>query len=150
MIQLLIDKTNLLIPKTVRTILGLAEEDQTVLSDSVILNDIIVYEAEQMIYDFASDLKGKTSFTIDEIKKIEVASVNIISAILCGSMANRLEIEVKTIDVTWKKKNIDYELLEQSLLVKAQNVLESLNTLQITDKNIIFQIAPSNRAVNEE
>lgn len=82
-------------------------------------------------------------------QKIRLAALYVMASLLCPTMATRVEYEVKTIDVTWKKKAIDYDELKETLMGKAIGLLDGVDTSAVGDSQI-FAVAPSKRVVNNE
>ena len=79
--------------------------------------------------------------------KVRLATIYIIASMLCPSMASRVDIEVKTIDVTWKRKAVDYTELAESLMSRAMDLLEGFG---VGGDSKVFAIAPSKRAVTKQ
>lgn len=128
---------------SVRRLLGGVDED--ILPNEDIDDPAILDVAEFQVIDLVPNYSDLLE--VDKAK-VRLATIHVVAAMLCPAMASRVDIEVKTIDVTWKRKAVDYAELEQSLLAKAMSLLEGLGTFDGSSK--VFAIAPSKRAVNEK
>lgn len=127
---------------SVRRLLGGVDEDT--LPNEDISDPAILDVAEIQVIDLIPDYAELSS---SDKSRVRLAALHIVASMLCPTMASRIDIEVKTIDVTWKRKPVDYAELEQTLLAKAYSLLETLITGD--GDSIVFSIAPSKRAVNE-
>lgn len=127
---------------SVRRLLGGVDEDILPNEDidDIAILDVAEYQVIDLVPNFA-DLTGV------EKSKVRLATIHVIASLLCPSMASRVDIEVKTIDVTWKRRAIDYSELEHKLLAKANDLLN--NFTLVGGDSTVFAIAPSKRAVRK-
>jgi len=127
---------------SIRRLLGGVDEDT--LTDEDISDSAIVDFVELEILGLVPNYNE-----LDEQSKAKVhlAFRYMVASSLAPVMASRVDIEVKTIDVTWKRKAIDYAELADSLYQRAMALLEGLTSMG--GDSIIFTIAPSKRAVRE-
>lgn len=137
---------------SVRTLLGVDREDDITLSDADI-DDLTVFDMAEMEVlgllpaDLQSSFSGLLPFPDDNtLKRVRLAVIYIMAALLCPSMPSRVEIEVKGIDSGWKKKAIDYDELAEKLRNKADSLLDGLVEVGLGESDL-FRIAPSKRAV---
>lgn len=128
---------------SVRRLLGGVDED--ILPNEDISDPAILDVAEFQVIDLVPNF---TELSDTDRAKVRLATVHVMASLLCPSMPNRIDVEVRTIDVTWKRKPVDYSELEVSLLAKANGLLENLLAASEGSGNI-FAIAPSKRAVTE-
>lgn len=126
---------------SVRRLLGGVDED--ILPNEDIDDPAILEAAEFQVIDLVPNYDGLSD---TDRAKVRLALIHIVAAMLCPSMASRVDIEVKTIDVTWKRKAVDYSELAETLMAKAMALLEGLG---VGGESKVFAIAPSKRAVNE-
>ncbi len=128
---------------SVRRLLGGVDED--ILPDEDISDPAILDMAEMQVIDLVpkyADLPDKDK------AKVRLATIYYMAALLCPAMASRVDYEVRTIDVTWKRKPVNYAELEASLMGKVATLLEDL--AELGGDSLVFAIAPSKRAVNEK
>lgn len=125
---------------SVRRLLGGVDED--ILPNEDIDDTAILDVAEFQVIDLVPNYEELSN---TDKAKVRLATIHIIAAMLCPSMPGRIDVEVRTIDVTWKRKPIDYAELEQSLMSKAMSLLEGLSTGE--GDSTVFAIAPSKRSV---
>lgn len=126
---------------SVRRLLGGVDED--ILSDEDISDPSILDMAEMQVIDLVPSFG--TLPDLDKAK-VRLATIYLIASLLCPTMASRVDIEVRTIDVTWKRKAVDYAELEASLVAKAMALLDKLID-GVGGDSKVFAIAPSKRAV---
>lgn len=69
----------------------------------------------------------------DEIDKIhlENAVLSQVCALLCPGLTRRLNIEVKTIDVAWKKDKVRWDEMAQRFLADYENALTQITTVEV-------------------
>ena len=84
-----------------------------------------------------------------ELTKVRLALIHLIASKLCPTMMGRIDYEVKTIDVSWKRKPIDYEDLKNNLLSIVDTLLQGIQCYGVDKDSPIFRVAPSKRKVNE-
>jgi hypothetical protein len=125
---------------SVRRLLGGVDED--ILPNEDISDPAILDVAEMQVIDLVPDYD---ILSPSDKAKVRLATIHIMASLLCPSMPSRIDVEVKTIDVTWKRKPVDYEELAQTLLARAYDLLNNLASLG--GDSIVFAIAPSKRAV---
>ncbi|MGG1263844.1 hypothetical protein [Brevibacillus laterosporus] len=146
--SLIIDPSNdTLFYDSVRRLLGGVDKD--ILPDEDISDPAILDVAELQVIGLISNF-DLTLASIADKTKIRLATIHIMASLLCPSMPNRIDIEVKTIDLNWKRKAIDYEELAQKLMDTALSLLDNLEGFEVGGESIIFAIAPSKRAVNHK
>lgn len=144
---LIIDPNDTSYLNSVRNLLG--GVDDVTLPDSDINDPAILDMAELKVIEM---LPNYSDFTDpSDILRIRLAVIHIMASLLCPSMSNRVEVEVKSIDTGWKKKPIDYAELAVDLFNKALELLAPLGIQDgLYDDSKIFVIAPSKRAVKEQ
>lgn len=131
--------------QSVRLSLGVSEE--TVLADEFILNPIF--------YDMAIiELEGllpclhDSEFTPQELAKIRLAFSLLLASLMSPALTGMIDYEVKTIDVTWKRKVIDYQALADDLLNRAKDLLKDFDCFsEESAGDLLFVVAPSRRKV---
>lgn len=128
--------------RSVRNLLGVDRDDEITLPDADI-DDIAVLDMAEM--EVLSLLPATTDLTD---KRVRLAVIYTMAALLCPSMPSRVEVEVKGIDSGWKKKPIDYTELANELRGRVATLLDPLME-QLGGDSDIFRIAPSKRAVSE-
>mgnify|MGYP001234827656 CR=1 FL=1 len=130
---------------SVRRLLGgLTEED---LPNEHISDPVIFDLTETEILSLVPCLTEEE--VDDSIKqKARLAMIYLLAARLCQSVQGMVEYEVRTIDVSWKKKPLDYEALQADLRGTAQTLLESIECYTGTEDSAILVVAPSKRVVN--
>jgi len=127
---------------SVRRLLGGVDED--ILPNEDISDSAILDVAELQVIDLVPDY---ANLSPSDMAKVRLATIHIMASLLCPSMPSRVDVEVKTIDVTWKRKPVDYAELAQTLLDRAYDLLNNLTSVGGDYK--VFAIAPSKRAVTE-
>ena len=127
---------------SVRRLLGGVDED--ILPNEDIDDPAILDVAEFQVLDLVPNYYDMPD--VDKAK-VRLATIYIIASMLCPSMASRVDIEVKTIDVTWKRKAVDYAELADTLMSRAMDLLEGFG---VGGDSKVFVIAPSKRAVMEQ
>lgn len=89
-------------------------------------------------------------FITDESDKffLEDAVINYICYLLCPSLSRRLNIEVKTLDTSWKKDKIDWQELAEYFLSKCEEALLNIQTVEVVSvqptivEKISFEYTP--------
>jgi len=89
-------------------------------------------------------------FITDESDKffLEDAVINYICYLLCPSLSRRLNIEVKTLDTSWKKDKIDWQELAEYFLSKCEEDLLNIQTVEVVSiqptivEKISFEYTP--------
>jgi hypothetical protein len=127
---------------SVRSLLGVDRDDTITLPDEDI-DDAAIFDLAEM--EVVKLLPADTDLTD---KRVRLAMIYYMAALLCPSMPSRVEIEVKGIDSGWKKKPIDYSELAERLLGQVSMLLEPLMESGLGESDL-FRIAPSKRAVME-
>jgi len=112
----------------IRSKFGISEYD---LSDEDIINSRFIEQAELAIKKRVPNYKNVTDE--HDLFLLESAMINYICYLLCPTLALRLNIEVKTLDTTWKKDKVDWEKLAQSFLSGFEDCLASLETVEILE-----------------
>jgi hypothetical protein len=64
---------------------------------------------------------------------MQMAAVSYMCYLLCPSMPGRVNIEVSTLDVKWKKEKMDWKGLEQKFLAEAESFLSKIETVTVTE-----------------
>lgn len=101
----------------------------TELPDADINQRLIVDLAESIVikrvpgYSTISDVTDKLY--------LEGAVIARVCALLCPGMARRVNIEVKTIDVSWKKDKVRWDEMEQRFLAEYENALSQITTVEV-------------------
>jgi hypothetical protein len=127
---------------SVRRLLGGVDED--ILPDLDISDASILDMAEMQVIDLVPSF---ATLPVADKARVRLAVIYVTASQLCPTMASRVDYEVRTIDVTWKRKPIDYNELAITLMGKVVGLLDNLISGAGGD-SIIFAIAPSKRAVN--
>jgi hypothetical protein len=134
--------------QSVRNLLGV---DVEILSDSQVLDPLLLGLAEIKLIEWIpsiSDPSYVSSLTNSELFRVKTSYAHLIAYYLCPSMVNRVDIEVRTLDLTWKKDKLDYKELGIKLLNTAYDLIVPLGVS--FDKYDVFQVAPSKRAVSRD
>lgn len=132
--------------QAVRLLLGIADGD--IMDDDSILSEIYFLVALSMLEDMLPCLYDE-EFTPGQLAKIRLAFIYLIASLIAPTLAGVVEYEVKTIDVTWKKKPVNYNELSDMLLAKANDMLADFECYAGGLETILFSVAPSKRAVKE-
>lgn len=66
-----------------------------------------------------------------ELFYLEEAAINYICYKLCPSLPRRLNIEVKTLDTTWKKEKIDWAKLAEYFLGEFESALGNIESVKV-------------------
>lgn len=127
---------------SVRSLLGVDRNDTITLPDEDI-DDAAIFDLAEM--EVVKLLPANADITD---KRVRLAMIYYMAALLCPSMPSRVEIEVKGIDSGWKKKPIDYAELSERLLGQVITLLEPLMESGLGESDLL-RIAPSKRAVTE-
>lgn len=127
----------------VRAKLGVKESE---LPNSVINQRLIVDLAEIIIIKRVPDYASITDET--DLLMLENAVVAYICYLLAPGMARRVNQEVTTIDVKWKKDKVDWSAKAHEFLVEVEQSLGNIVSVSVMmDDDILFGIA---KAVVEE
>lgn len=130
---------------SVRRLLG--GVDDTELDNDDILDPAFFDLAELEIVTYAPCLTDSTISATDKAKG-RLAMIHLIAAKLCPTMKGKVEYEVKTIDVSWKKKPMEYDDLQERLLGTIDNLLNELDCYDGEEETIgLFKVAPSKMGV---
>lgn len=130
----------------IRTMVGIA--DGEVLTNEQIGNYIFVELAIEIIEALLPCLYDE-DWTEQQLRKIKGAFALILASLLAPGLTGMVEYEVKTIDVTWKRKPVDYQKMADDLLAKAKELLSGFECFTDNFTGNLFVVAPSKRAVNE-
>lgn len=142
---LILDRADTTYLKSVRGLLG--GVDEVSLPDEDIDDPAILDVAEIEVVNL---LPNYASFTAEADKaRIRLAVIHVMASLLCPSMPARIDIEVKAIDSSWKRKAVDYDALSDKLYSQAVGLLTPLGAVDDGATTDIFKIAPSKRAVEE-
>ncbi len=100
------------------------------LSNAEINNNYIGKYAEKVILD---RVPGYSTIT-DPFEKlfIQNAIIAYICYILCPSLSRKLNNEVLTIDVTWKKSKVDWLKMAQHFLAECEESLSKISSLSVS------------------
>lgn len=132
--------------QSVRLSLGISDEG--VLTDEFILNPIF-YSMAVLILEELLPCLEEMELTSADLLKLKLAFAMILASLVAPSITGMVDYEVKTIDVTWKRKVLNYDDLAIALLDRAKDLLDDFECYAgdgIGDT--LFTIAPSKRAVN--
>lgn len=132
---------------SVRRLLGGVSEVE--LSDEYILDPAIFDVAEMEILSLVPCLESGDVSNQDK-NKARLAMIYLIASKLCPVVKGMMEYEVRTIDVSWKKKPIEYDELQEILLGTVDTLLSEIDCYEggETASNL-FRVAPSKRGVKE-
>jgi hypothetical protein len=100
------------------------------LPDSDINNRYISQYAEAIVLKRVPDYASITD-ELDSIS-LENAVIAYICYLLCPSMARRVNIEVTTIDVKWKKDKMNWSDLAASFIADMEASLSQIQTVPVT------------------
>lgn len=131
---------------SVRRLLGGIDEET--LTNDMILDPAFFDMAEMDILSLVPCLDGTDVDPLDR-SRARLAMIYLIASKLCSTIKGLVEYELKTIDVSWKKKPIEYDDLRDDLLSTVTTLLSSISCYQDQGKSDIFVVAPSKRAVME-
>jgi len=109
----------------VRTKLGAKENE---LPDADINQPLVVDLAEATII---KRVPNYSSVAASEKLFLENAVVSYICYLLCPSMARRVNQEVTTIDVKWKKEKVDWEARAQAFLADVESSLSQITSVTV-------------------
>lgn len=130
--------------QSVRSLLGVDRDDTVTLPDEDIDDPTILDMAEMHVLSL---IDGTTNLSEP---KVRLAVIYTMASLLCPSMPGRVEIEVKSLDMGWKKKGINYEELAEKLLGTVTTLVEEFVAEGVGGDSDIFRIAPSKRAVSRD
>lgn len=131
---------------SVRRILGGIDEET--LPNDVIVDPAIFDLAEMEILSLVPCIETGELPPAD-LQKARLAMIYLIASKLCQTAKGLVEYEAKTIDVSWKKKPIDYDVLEDDLIATADSILSTISCYDSVDR-VLLKLAPSRRTVEEE
>ncbi|WP_411685043.1 hypothetical protein [Aeromonas caviae] len=138
--------TDLSFIESVRRLLG--GVDSETLSNEDILDPAFFDLAELEVLSLAPCL-DRTDVPKADKEKARIAMIHLIASKLCSTVKGRVEYEVKTIDVTWRRSPVKYDDLQDDLLATADSLLNSIECYTGTGTTNTFVVAPSKRAVRE-
>ncbi|MCY8119606.1 hypothetical protein MOC55_11820 [Bacillus spizizenii] len=146
-LNIVIDPVNdLSFIESVRRLLG--GVDSETLSDEDILDPAFFDLAELEVLSLVPCL-DRTDVPKADKEKARIAMIHLIASKLCSTVKGRVEYEVKTIDVTWRRSPVKYDDLQDDLLATADSLLNSIECYTGTGTPNTFVVAPSKRAVRE-
>lgn len=131
--------------QSVRLSLGISDEG--VLTNEFILNPIF-YDLAILLLEELLPCLDEMELTPTDLLKLKLAFAMILASLIAPSLTGMVDYEVKTIDVTWKRKVLNYDDLGMALLDKAKDLLDDFECYTgdgIGD--VLFKVAPSKRAV---
>jgi len=132
--------------ESVRRLLG--GVDSETITDEDILDPAFFDMAEIEILSLVPCLDS--TFISDADKaKARLAMIHLIASKMCPTVKGKVEYEVKTIDVSWRRSPVKYEELQENLLSTVDSLLSSIECYTGGGDSNVFAIAPSRRAVNE-
>lgn len=132
--------------ESIRRLLG--GVDSETLSDKDILDPAFFELAELDILSLVPCLDS-TEITPADKAKARLAMIYLMASKLCPTVKGRVEYEVKTIDVTWRRSPVKYDDLRNDLLDTVNSLLNEIECYTGDDNPMLFTVAPSKRAVNE-
>ncbi|MDR4436173.1 hypothetical protein [Bacillus tequilensis] len=138
--------TDLAFIESVRRLLG--GVDSETLSDEDILDPAFFDLAELEVLSLVPCL-DRTDVPKADKEKARIAMIHLIASKLCSTVKGRVEYEVKTIDVTWRRSPVKYDDLQDDLLTTADSLLNSIECYTGAGTTNTFVVAPSKRAVRE-
>lgn len=110
----------------VRMKLGVKKHE---LPDADINQRVIVNLAESIVI---KKVPSYTTITDDTDKiRLESAVLSQVCALLCPGMARRLNIEVKTIDVTWKKDKVRWDEMALQFIADYDFALSQITSVPV-------------------
>lgn len=131
--------------QSVRLSLGIGDEG--VLEDDRILNPIF-YEMAIISLQELLPCLNEYEFTPLELARIKLAFAMILASLIAPSLTGMVDYEVKTIDISWKRKVLDYDDLSLALYDRARDLLADFECYEGEGLgDMLFAIAPSKRAV---
>jgi hypothetical protein len=68
-----------------------------------------------------------------DLLMIQMAAVSYMCFLLCPSMPGRVNIEVSTLDVKWKKEKMNWKGLEEKFLIETEGFLSKIETVTVTE-----------------
>lgn len=110
----------------IRSMLGVNEEE---LTDSEINYPIFIELAEAIMKKRVPDYKN----IIDSVELIffKNAVMAELCSIICPSLARKLDIEVATIDVKWKKEKIDWSKKATEFKDMVEEMLSNITSVEV-------------------
>jgi hypothetical protein len=132
--------------ESVRRLLG--GVDSETITDEDILDPAFFDMAEIEILSLVPCLDS-TSVSDADKAKARLAMIHLIASKMCPTVKGKVEYEVKTIDVSWRRSPVKYEELQENLLSTVDSLLSSIECYTGGGDSNVFAIAPSKRAVNE-
>lgn len=131
--------------ESVRRLLGGVDEE--VISNEDIQDPAFFDTAELDILDLVPCIDS-TDFPATSKAKVKLAMIHLIASKMCPTVKGKVEYEVKTIDVTWRRSPVKYDDLQDDLLVTVDTLLGGIECYSSGMDTKIFAVAPSKRAVN--
>lgn len=132
---------------TIRRLLGGVDED--VLSDEDILDSSIFDFAELQLFEYVPCIVDEGALTETEKIKVRLAMIYMLASLLINVVKGRVEYDVKTIDVSWKKSPIKYNEMLDDFNDKINSLLSGISCFSNSLPGVFFAIAPSKRSVEE-
>lgn len=133
--------------ESVRRLLG--GVDSETITDNDILDPAFFDMAEMEILSLVPCLADSTSVSDVDKAKAKLAMIHLIASKMCPTVKGKVEYEVKTIDVSWRRSPVKYEELQENLLATVDSLLTGVECYEGGADSNVFVIAPSKRAVNE-
>ncbi len=124
--------------KLVRSKLGAKENE---IPNDDINQDLIIGIAEAAVIKKVPDFAVITS----EMDKLYLknAAIAYICYLLAPSMSRRVNIEVHTIDVKWKKDKVDWEQRAQEFISEFNDSLANISSVEVVGYDCtLFRIVP--------
>jgi hypothetical protein len=79
-----------------------------------------------------------------ELFYLEEAAINYICYLICPTLPRKLNIEVKTLDTTWKKEKIDWEKLANHFLTEFDKAIGNIESVEIVGSSPVISGIISN------
>jgi hypothetical protein len=112
--------------KEVRSKLGVSDDD---ITDEELNSPFVLDIAEAKIIKLVPNYVNIVNTS--EKLFLKLAVINQIGADMCNSMVNRVNTEVSTLDVKWKKGKTDWDKLQATLLGEVMEALSNITSVEI-------------------
>lgn len=99
------------------------------LPNEVINQRLIANLAEQQVLKSVPEYTQITD--IGELMLLEGSVIARICSLLAPSMPRRLNLEVSTLDVKWKKEKIDWVALAESFSIESESALAQIESIEV-------------------
>ncbi|MBU8576361.1 hypothetical protein ACQKEX_14990 [Bacillus pumilus] len=144
--SLLIDKeTDMKFFDSVRRLLGGIEEEE--LTNESIEDPVFMDTSEMELINDVPCLLSE-DVTVADKEKGRLALIYLVASKLCQTVKSKTEHEVKTIDVSWKKSPVKWDVLQETLVNTALTLINGITCYEAKEQANILSIAPSKRAVS--